>query len=89
LQFVVIVLGAETKMLSGGSASAFRTPTVVHFCGVLFLCAVLSAPWGNGTAPAVALGAGGIAGVVYSVVVVFPLMSYAAVIMTTMRQRHW
>jgi hypothetical protein len=70
LQFVVIVLGAETKMLSGGSASAFGTPTVVHFCSVLFLCAVLSAPWGEAAAPAAALGAAGIAGVVYSVVVV-------------------
>jgi hypothetical protein len=70
LQFVVIVLGAEMKMLNSGTARAFGTPTIVHFCSVLFLCAVLSAPWGGARAPAAALGAGGIAGVVYSGIVV-------------------
>ena len=69
LQFVVIVLGAETKILRGSSARAFGTPTVVHFCAVLFLCALLSAPWGGPMAPAIALAACGIAGGVYAVVV--------------------
>jgi hypothetical protein len=69
LQFVVIVLGAETKILRGSSARAFGTPTVVHFCAVLFLCALLSAPWGGPAAPALALGACGVAGVAYSFIV--------------------
>ena len=46
LQFVVIVLGAESNVGSSDSVTrAFGTPTIVHFCAVLLLAAVLSAPW--------------------------------------------
>jgi hypothetical protein len=46
LQFVVIVLGAERKALGDGETTrAFATPTVVHFCAVLLVAAILSAPW--------------------------------------------
>ena len=48
---------------------AFGTPNVVHFCGALVVAATMSAPWpGVGSAAAV-LGAIGLAGVGYKIVV--------------------
>jgi len=48
LQFVVIVLSAEVNLQHGASATrAFGTPTVLHFCAVLLISAVLSAPWAS------------------------------------------
>jgi len=71
LQFVVIVLIAEVRpRSSGGEISAFGTPTVVHFCGVLLLGAILSAPWGALSNVAFALGVCGLAGLIYCGVVV-------------------
>jgi hypothetical protein len=71
LQFVVIVLGAEVGALGSAPAtSAFATPTIVHFCAVLLVSAVLSAPWHSLSSPAVVLGLSGLAGVVYAVRVV-------------------
>jgi hypothetical protein len=71
LQFVVIVLSAEMNMLGSGSATrAFGTPTVVHFCAVLFISAILSAPWPALSIATLALGACGVAGFVYVVMVV-------------------
>ncbi|HEV8579919.1 MAG TPA: hypothetical protein VGX68_12655 [Thermoanaerobaculia bacterium] len=66
LQFVVIVLAAELNALAGDqAASAFGTPTVVHFCAALLLSAILSAPWVELSNVAVVLGACGVAGIVY------------------------
>jgi len=71
LQFVVIVLGAERNTLGGESTTrAFGTPTVVHFCAVLLISAILSAPWSALSSAALALGACGLAGFVYAVMVV-------------------
>ena len=71
LQFVVIALIAEVRpQNSSGEISAFGTPTVVHFCAVLLLGALLSAPWGTLSNVAVALGACGLAGVIYCALVV-------------------
>ena len=70
LQFVVIVLGAEANVLgSASTTSAFSTPTVVHFCAVLFISALLSAPWHGLSSAGLALGACGVAGVVYALMV--------------------
>jgi hypothetical protein len=69
LQFVVIALGAEARALRAAELGAFGTPTVVHFCAVLLLSAILSAPWHGIAGPALALGAAGAAGVVYTLVV--------------------
>jgi len=69
LQFVVIALGAEARALRAAELGAFGTPTVVHFCAVLLLSAILSAPWHSFSGPALALGAAGAAGVVYTLVV--------------------
>ena len=71
LQFVVIVLGAEVNALGGAPVTrAFGTPTIVHFCAVLLVSAILSAPWHSLSSAALGLGACGAAGVVYAVAVV-------------------
>src|SRR5919206_3928249 len=65
LQFVVVVLGAEANVISGGATRAFGTPTIVHFCVVLLLSATLSAPWHSIAGAAACLIVVGIAGVAY------------------------
>jgi len=71
LQFVVMALVAEgPPRASSGEIEAFGTPNVVHFCAVLLISALLSAPWPTLSGPAIALGCCGILGVIYAVVVV-------------------
>jgi hypothetical protein len=71
LQFVVIALIAESgRQSTHREIAAFGTPTVVHFCSALLVAAILSAPWDSLSSTAVALGASGMAGVVYAWVVV-------------------
>lgn len=69
LQFVVVVLGAEVEATRDAAAvEAFGTPTIVHFCVVLTIAALISVP---GKTPftlgslLMLLGAGG---VVYSII---------------------
>ncbi len=66
LQFVVIALVAETQQrTSSHTIAAFGTPTIVHFCTVLLISAILSAPWSTLSAAAVILGVIGAAGIGY------------------------
>ena len=45
LQFVVMALAAETEINTDtGEVDAFGTPTIVHFCAVLLVSAILSMP---------------------------------------------
>jgi hypothetical protein len=70
LQFVVLTLIAERPPVGVEQASAaFGSPTVVHFGVVLFLSAVLHAPWQTITAAAIIWGILGFGGVVYAVMV--------------------
>ena len=70
LQFVVIALITEIRRRSTPlQIDAFATPTIVHFCAVLLLSAILTAPWPSLFGADVALGACGCVGVVYAVVV--------------------
>ena len=69
LQFVVIALGSETRTAGTTEVSAFGTPTIVHFCAVLLIGAILSMPWQAVTSAALALGACGVAGIVYVLIV--------------------
>jgi hypothetical protein len=70
LQFVVITLSAEMSAPGSGAAvSAFGTPTIVHFCAALLTAAVLSAPWPVLAMAGFVLGVGGVAGLVYVVIV--------------------
>jgi len=71
LQFVVIALITEIRVRSSSrQIDAFGTPTIVHFCGVLLVSAVISAPWLRLSSVGLALGVCGAAGVVYGVVTV-------------------
>jgi hypothetical protein len=70
LQFVVIVLGAEVNAPSNvHTTRAFGTPTVVHFCAVLLISALLSAPWHEVGGAAAAIATFGLAGIIYSLIV--------------------
>jgi len=70
LQFVVITLAADVGMGTTMTTSAFATPTIVHFCGVLLIAAILSTPWPGLGGPAIAIGAAGGAGLAYTIVVI-------------------
>jgi len=67
LQFVVITLiGTDQALKSTGvEVSVFGTPTVMHFCSVLVVACVLSAPWRDAGDAATALGIYGGFGVFY------------------------
>ena len=71
LQFVVIALVAESRSQSSHrEIAAFGTPTIIHFCAVLLLSAILSAPWQTLSHAAFALGICGAAGVAYALIVI-------------------
>ncbi len=70
LQFVVIALIAESKRrATSREIEAFGTPTIIHFCAVLLVSAILSAPWHSLTSVAYALGGCGFVGLVYDLIV--------------------
>jgi hypothetical protein len=70
LQFVVIALIADVRRKgTSHEIAAFGTPNVVHFCAVLLVSAILSAPWHALANPAIALQASGAAGIVYVLIV--------------------
>ncbi|MEO8200127.1 MAG: hypothetical protein ABI679_06380 [Gemmatimonadota bacterium] len=70
LQFVVMALIADTDAPRGPKEiAAFGTPTVVHFCLVLLISAILSAPWTSLSGPAYALAGCGTFGVIYAAIV--------------------
>jgi hypothetical protein len=70
LQFVVMTLIAERPPARAAEAdAAFGTPTIVHFCAVLLLSALLRAPWQT-ISPIQALwGLIGFSGVAYCLIV--------------------
>jgi hypothetical protein len=70
LQFVVIVLGAEMNRGSAETNRAFGTPTIVHFCTVLLIAAILSAPWPSLLGAAFILGLCGVAGLLYAALII-------------------
>ncbi|HEV2826919.1 MAG TPA: hypothetical protein VGW76_04895 [Pyrinomonadaceae bacterium] len=71
LQFVVIALVAESpRRATTREIEAFGTPTTIHFCAVLLLSAILSAPWQGLSRVAFALGACGLTGVIYGLIVI-------------------
>ena len=78
LQFVVIALVAESRAASSHrEIAAFGTPTIIHFCAVLLISAILSAPWRALSNAALALGICGAAGVAYAVIVIRRALSIA------------
>src|SRR5438067_10081404 len=79
LQFVVLTLIAEKPVLRVAEAgAAFLTPTMVHFCAVLLLCAVVRAPWQQMTPLVSICAAVGVAGLIYTVIVALRLGTQGA-----------
>lgn len=73
LMFVVITLTAEmrTGQEDGGSAmDAFASPTVLHFCFVLLVAAIVSTPRHTLTSLSVCLFIPGLVGLIYTILVV-------------------
>jgi hypothetical protein len=71
LQFVVIALVNDVRPRgSNETIGAFGTPTVVHFCLALLTASLLSAPWRTLASPALALGATGLGGLLYTAIVI-------------------
>jgi hypothetical protein len=73
LVFVVITLIAENRERSSREATAagvaaFSTPTVVHFCVVLFSSVLLSAPWPALAPVRLLLGLAGLGGLGYALI---------------------
>ena len=66
LQFVVIALGAETKTpRTEATWSAFATPTIVHFCAVLLIAAIVSTPGQTAGSLSLCFNLSGGAGLIY------------------------
>src|ERR1700724_98992 len=71
LQFVVIALGAETRSVNQEEAlQGFATPTVVHFCAVLLIAAILCTPRQTAGTLSFCLSMSGVAGLAYAIFVV-------------------
>jgi hypothetical protein len=73
LMFVVITLIAgergRQRRNQGGDLAAYGTPNVFHFCAVLLLSALLSAPWESLAPVGVLLGLSGLIGVLYAAII--------------------
>jgi len=70
LQFVVMTLIAGSRVrAASGDIAAFGSPTVVHFCVAVFVCAALSSPWQSLLNAGIAIGGCGGIGVIYALVV--------------------
>jgi hypothetical protein len=71
LQFVVMAIVSESEAGGGKrEIDAFGTPTIVHFCAVLVVSAIISSPWPELWQAATALFIVGVLGIVYSLIVV-------------------
>jgi hypothetical protein len=71
LQFVVIALSADVRLpRAQETMGAFGTPTVVHFCAVLLISSILSAPWREVQNAGLTLSACGAAGIIYVLIVI-------------------
>ena len=67
LTFVVIALIADQTAVRLPGLRAFITPTIVHFCSVLAIAAVLNVPGQTPFSVALCLAAAGLIGVIYSI----------------------
>ncbi len=70
LMFVVITLiVGNQRRGSGGELAAYGTPNVFHFCAVLLLSAILSAPWQSLHVLGILLILGGFIGLAYATII--------------------
>lgn len=67
LLFVVVALTAQRREAdAAGGVDAYGTPTIVHFCAVLLVAAILTTPGHTTGSLSFSLGVLGIAGIAYS-----------------------
>ena len=67
LLFVVVALTAQRREAdAAGGTAAYGTPTVVHFCAVLLVAAILSTPGHTTGSLSFSLGVSSVAGIAYS-----------------------
>jgi hypothetical protein len=67
LMFVVITLTAETRGAGdSGGLDAFASPTILHFCAVLLVAAILSTPGHTVGSLSFLMAVCGLAGIAYS-----------------------
>jgi hypothetical protein len=67
LTFVVIALVSEAQSVQMSGLRAFITPTIVHFCSVLAIAALLNVPGQTPWSLGLCLGASGLTGLCYSI----------------------
>ena len=73
LMFVAVTLLGEGRRRGEAltlGMSAFNTPTVLHFCSALLISLVVCVPWTALRAPGLTLSLIGLAGIVYSLLVI-------------------
>jgi hypothetical protein len=78
LMFVAttLITGLERQVSTlDAGVSAFSTPTFVHFCTVLFMAGILSAPWPAFSSVGLLLGLSGLGGVLYLIIVMRRMQS--------------
>jgi hypothetical protein len=67
LTFVVVTLRAENRDAGvAGAIGAYGTPTVVHFCAVLLVAAILTTPGHTTASLSFSLGVCGVGGIAYT-----------------------
>lgn len=70
LQFVVMAIVSDSQTTAGQhEIDTFGTPNIVHFCAVLAVSAIISAPWPELNGAAIALALCGALGVAYTLIV--------------------
>src|SRR5262245_28619958 len=71
LMFVVIAVVADAgpRAATPLGIAGFVTPTIIHFCAVLLISAILSAPWPGHHFVQFAMGSMGLGGLIYSIAV--------------------
>jgi len=68
LQFVVIALGADARTIgTEDTVAVFGTPTIVHFCAVLTIAAIVAVPRHSAGSVSACLSIAGLAGVIYAI----------------------
>lgn len=71
LQFVVLTLVAQIPSAGDAQASsAFSTPSVIHFCVVLLLSAIISVPWNGIMIVSILWGLIGLCGLIYIIIII-------------------
>jgi hypothetical protein len=91
LMFIVITLiaGIDVHIPTvNAGISAFNTPTVVHFCSVLLLAVILSAPWQAFASVSLLLGLLGLGEVIYLITVIRRMRRIPGY-QTPLRDRLW